>query len=139
VKILFATDGSSCALGALTTLAGLLDRFREPVEIVLLNVHLPYRGAAGWAGKEAITSYYDEEGEAALGDSRKLLEARKVAFTAIKAIGDATKEIVAHAGAAGCEFIAMGTQGHGALANLALGSVATKVLALARIPVLLLK
>ncbi len=141
MKILFPTDGSPCALAALATLAGMLDHFREPVEIVLLNVHppLPYRGAAGWAGKEVIADYYNAEGEAALADSRKLLEVRRVAFTAIKAVGDVTKEIVAHANAAGCEFIAMGTQGQGALANLALGSVTTKVLALATIPVLLLK
>jgi nucleotide-binding universal stress UspA family protein len=141
MKILFATDGSPCALAALATFAGLLDRFREPVEIVLLNVHppLPYGAAAAWTGKEAIASYYGEEGEAALADSRRLLAARNVAFTAVKAVGDVTKEIVAHAGAAGCEIIAMGTQGHGALANLALGSVTTKVLALAAIPVLLLK
>ena len=141
MKILFATDGSPCALAALATLAGMLGSFREPVEIVLLNVHppLPYRSAAGWAGKETIASYYDEEGDAALADSRKLLETRKVTVTAIKAVGDVTQEIVAQAGAAACEIIAMGTQGHGALANLALGSVTTKVLALTIIPVLLLK
>ena len=69
MKILFATDGSPRSLAALSTLVGMLDRFREPRDIVLLNVHppLPYRGAAGWVGKEAIERYYDEEGEAALG------------------------------------------------------------------------
>ena len=141
MKILFATDGSPFALLALKTLAGMLDRFREPLEIVLLNVHppLPYRGAAGWAGKEAIDRYYDEEGEAAFADSRQLLEALNVSFTPIKAVGDVAQGIVAHAGAAGCEFIAMGTHGGGALSNLVLGSVTTKVLALAAIPVLLLK
>lgn len=141
MKILFATDGSPFALGALTSLVGKLDRFREPLEILLLNVHppLPYRGAASWAGKEAIARYYDEEGEAALADSRKLLEARKVTFTATKTVGEPAQGIVAYAGAAGCDFIAMGTQGHGALSNLVMGSVTTKVLALATFPVLLLK
>ena len=37
------------------------------------------------------------------------------------------------------DLIAMGTHGHTALANLVLGSVATKVLATAPVPVLLLR
>jgi nucleotide-binding universal stress UspA family protein len=36
-------------------------------------------------------------------------------------------------------MIAMGTHGHTALANLVMGSVATKVLAVSKIPVLLMK
>jgi nucleotide-binding universal stress UspA family protein len=141
MKILFATDGSPRALAALETLLGKLDRFREPWSVVLLNVHrpLPYRAAAGWAGKDAVTHYYDEEGDAALADARNLLQARNMAFTAVKAVGDPAQEIVAHARSTGCELIAMGTQGHGALANIVIGSVTTKVLALSPIPVLLLK
>jgi nucleotide-binding universal stress UspA family protein len=141
MKILFATDGSPCAHAALVTFADMLDRFREPHELLLLNVHrpLPYPGAAGWAGKEAIARYYEEEGEAALAASAGLLRTRNIAFTAIKAVGDAAQEIVARAESAGCDFIAMGTQGHGALTNLVIGSVTTRVLALSAIPVLLLK
>jgi nucleotide-binding universal stress UspA family protein len=141
MKILFATDGSPCALAALETLAGRLDRFRAPTEILLVNVHpaLPYRNAAAWVGKDAIARYHDEEGEAALAASRALLEARNAAFTATKLVGDIAPTIVAHADASDCDFIAMGTQGHGALSNLVLGSVTTKVVALSSIPVLLLK
>jgi nucleotide-binding universal stress UspA family protein len=141
MKILFATDGSPCALAALKSLLGKLDRFRAPLEIVLLNVHppLPYRAAAGWVGAEAVARYYAEEGEAALADSRRVLEAGNVVFATVRSVGDAAHEIVAEAASAGCEFIAMGTQGHGALANLVIGSVTTKVLALSTVPVLLLK
>ena len=141
MKILFATDGSPGALAALSTLAENLDHFRAPVELVLLNVHpaLPYRNAAAWVGKDTIDRYYEEEGEAALADSFALLKARNVDFVAVKRVGDPAKVIVAQAESAGCDFLAMGTQGHGALANLVLGSVSTKVLALSAIPVLLLK
>ena len=141
MKTLFATDGSPCAIHALATFADRLDRFRAPYELLLLNVHrpLPYPGAAAWAGKDTVARYYEEEGEAALAASAELLRARDIAFTAIKAVGDAAEEIVAHAMAAGCDFIAMGTQGHGALANLVIGSVTTRVLAMSAIPVLLLK
>lgn len=141
MKILFATDGSPWALAALETLAGRLDRFRAPAEVLLVNVHppLPYRSASAWVGKDAVARYYDEEGEAALAASRALLTKSNVVFTATKLVGDIAPTIAAHAAAAGCDFIAMGTQGHGALSNLVMGSVTTKVVALSSIPVLLLK
>ncbi len=141
MKILFATDGSACALSALSTLADHLDRFREPIKVLVLHVHppLPYPNAAAWVGKETIARYYSEEGEAALADSRGLLAARDVTFETVRMVGEPAQTIVAHAETAACDLIAMGTQGHGALANLVLGSVTTKVLALATIPVLLLK
>ncbi|HQU49347.1 MAG TPA: universal stress protein [Casimicrobiaceae bacterium] len=44
-----------------------------------------------------------------------------------------------HAEAAGCDLIVVGTRGHGAMANLVMGSVATKVIALARVPVLVIR
>jgi nucleotide-binding universal stress UspA family protein len=141
MKILFATDGSACALSALSTLADHLDRFREPIKVLVLHVHppLPYPNAAAWVGKDVITRYYNEEGEVALADSRGLLAARDISFETTKLVGDPAQTIVAHAESAGCDLIAMGAQGHGALANLVLGSVTTKVLALAKMPVLLLK
>jgi nucleotide-binding universal stress UspA family protein len=141
MKILFATDGSACALSALSTLADHLDRFREPTRVLVLHVHppLPYPNAAAWVGKDVIARYYNEEGEAALADSRGLLAARDVAFETARQVGDPAQTIVAQAESTGCDLLAMGTQGHGALANLVLGSVTTKVLALAKMPVLLLK
>ena len=56
MKILFATDGSAHALAALKALIDHLDWFRDQVDLTLINVHpeLPYRRAAGWAGKDAI-------------------------------------------------------------------------------------
>jgi nucleotide-binding universal stress UspA family protein len=141
MKILFATDGSPHALAALQALVDRLDRFRDPAEILLLHVHppLPHGAAAAWVGKDAVARYYDEEGEAALAASRELLTKHRAAFTATKLVGDIAPTIVAHAEAGGCDFIAMGAQGHNALTNLVLGSVATKVVALSAIPVLLLK
>ncbi|MEO8345857.1 MAG: universal stress protein [Betaproteobacteria bacterium] len=141
MKILFATDGSPGALAALSTLVDNLDRFRNPLELLLLNVHppLPYRSVGAWVGKDAVARYYDEEGDAALAESRSLLDARNIGYESVKLVGEPAQSIVTHASQAGCDFIAMGTKGHGALANLVLGSVGSKVLALSSIPLLLLK
>jgi nucleotide-binding universal stress UspA family protein len=54
-------------------------------------------------------------------------------------IGDVPKALVAYAEAKGCDGIVMGTRGLGAIGNLVLGSVATKVIHLTRLPVTLIK
>ena len=47
--------------------------------------------------------------------------------------------VVEHANRTGCDMICMGTRGMTAMSGLVMGSVATRVLHLARVPVLLVK
>ena len=141
MKILFATDGSSCAQRALNSLADRLRWFHGSVELTLLNVHppVPYKQAAAWAGKEALESYYAEEGAAALKPAADELTARAVPHRLDKRVGEPAPVIVQAAKEGQFDLIAMGTHGHTALENLVMGSVATKVLAHAPVPVLLLR
>ena len=141
MKILFATDGSAHALAAIKTLIDHLDWFRDHVDLTVINVHpaLPYRRAAGWAGKDAIAKYYEEECDAALKSSVDELTRRGIPHTAAKRVGEPAPTIVKTAREAAFDMIAMGTQGHTALATLMLGSVSAKVLAEAPVPVLLLR
>ena len=141
MKILFAVDGSPQALAALETLVEKFGFFRETPKLTLINVHppVPYKVAASWVGKEAIDRYYDDESEAALASARKLLALRGIPFEVDKRVGVAPDEIVARAGSGSFDIIAMGTHGHTALANLVMGSVATRVLASSKVPVLLMK
>src|SRR5512143_1771979 len=141
MKILIAVDGSANSLTAIEGLLKRLEWFRAPVEAVLVYVHppLPYKHAAAWAGKEAIHSYYEEESDAALAAARALLDDHRVAYTVEKRVGDAADEIVKFAASGGYDLVVMGTHGHTALANLVMGSVATKVLAISKVPVLFMK
>lgn len=141
MKILFATDGSPRALSALGSLADRLDWFREGAELTLLNVHfpLPYRRAAAWAGKQALAQYYDEEIDATLQSSIDELTRRGIPFKIEKRVGEPAGTIVATANEGRYDMIALGCQGHTALASLMLGSVTIKVLAEAAVPVLLLR
>ncbi len=141
MKILIAVDGSPCALAAIEGLLKRLDWFRGPEEFALVYVHppLPYKHAAAWAGKEAIHGYYEEESDAALAAARALLDDHRVAYTVEKRVGDAADEIVKFAASGGHDLVVMGTHGHTALANLVMGSVATKVLAISKVPVLFMK
>jgi len=115
--------------------------FRDTPEITLLHAHppIPYKAAAAWAGHEAVARYYAEESDEALAGAAQVLTARGVAFAIEKCVGDPTSEIVRHAEAEKFELVVMGTHGHTALANLVLGSVASKVLARSNVPVLFMK
>jgi nucleotide-binding universal stress UspA family protein len=141
MKILIAVDGSPASLAAVAALADRVAWFRDEPQLTLLNSHppIPYKAAAAWAGHDVVAKYYDEESDAALADARRLLESRGIAFTVEKCVGDPATEIARHAAAEGFDLIAMGTHGHSAVENLVMGSVATKVLARSRIPVLFLK
>ena len=141
MKVLIAVDGSACALAAIEGLQKRRDWFRGPVEFALVYVHppLPYKHAAAWAGKEAIHNYYEEESDAALAAARAMLDDHRIAYVVEKRVGDAADEIVKFGVSGGYDLIVMGTHGHTALANLVMGSVATKVLAISRVPVLFMK
>lgn len=141
MKALVATDGSTHSQAAVEGLVSRLAWFKEPPTIELVTVHpaIPYGGAAAWAGHEAVAKYYAEESDAALKPAAELLKARGVDFRPVKLVGEAAHEIVKHAQASGCDMIVMGTHGQGAVANLVMGSVTTKVVALAKVPVLLFR
>jgi nucleotide-binding universal stress UspA family protein len=141
MKVLIATDGSKHAMVALESFLARIAWFREPPVIELVHVHLPipYGRAAAWAGKEAVDRYYSEESDEALKPAAEILGKRGIAFRPVKLVGEPGHEIVGHASASGCDLIAMGTHGHTAMANLVMGSVATKVIAGSKVPVLLLR
>jgi nucleotide-binding universal stress UspA family protein len=138
MKVLLAVDGSEASLAALDALVDRARWFSDPLSIHLAFVHpaVPYARAAAWAGKEAVERHYQEESLAALKPAEERLAARNIPFERVVLVGDAAQEITRHATASHCDMIAMGTRGHTTLANLVLGSTATKVLASATVPVL---
>ncbi len=140
MKILVAVDGSAASLAAVAALAERMHWFHDAPALTLLHAHppIPYKAAAAWAGRDAVAEYYGEESEAALEPARKLLDACGMKYAVEKCVGDPAAEIVRHA-VSDADLIVMGTHGHTALANLVMGSVATKVLAGSRIPVLFLR
>lgn len=141
MKVLIATDGSKHSQDAIEAFASRIRWFREAPAIELVHVHppIPVGRAVAWAGKDVVDRYYAEEAADALKPAEALLSRREIAFHAVKLVGEPDKEIVRHAEASGCDLIVMGTHGHTAMANLVMGSVATKVIAASKVPVLLLR
>ncbi|MEO8848536.1 MAG: universal stress protein [Casimicrobiaceae bacterium] len=140
-RILVAVDGSEHSSRATRKLVDMLVLYKEAPQIDVVTVHasLPYLGSASKlvVSHDAVNSYYAEEGERALVPSTQILRAAGVAFSAQTLIGDAAHTIAQLARDSACDMIWMGTRGMSALPSLVLGSVATKVLHLADVPVVL--
>lgn len=141
MKILLAVDGSEISLRAVRGLIDHVKWFADKPEVHLLTVHLPIPVglATQHVGHTALERYYREEGEAAQASARQLLTAEQIPCTPHIHVGEPAAIIDKMAGELGCDLICMGSHGHGVLQNAILGSVATRVLHLARVPVLLTK
>lgn len=140
MKVLVPIDGSDAAERAVRFVAQLT---RDParIEVVLLNVQpAPSDVATLHMGHQAILEHLRTRGEDVIGAARKALDAAGIRNEArVEIAPDPATEIARVAGEARCDQIVMGTRGLGALAGLALGSVATKVLHLVEIPVTLVR
>ncbi len=145
MKILLAVDGSPYTVKAVKYLATHFDLFGTGTELHLLTVKPPI--PAGLAvvnarrilGAAAIDKYYREEAEAALKPAEKILRKAAIPFHAEYKVGPVADEVVGFARKNKMDMIVMGSHGHGALANVVMGSVATKVLAAAHVPVLVIR
>lgn len=140
LKILLPVDGSASAVNATRKLIETLGWYREAPAIELCTVHLPLPkvpNMGAFVSKEMVRKYYEEESDAMLKPSRELLDAAGVQYTAERLIGPVAETIVERARTSGADMIFMGTRGMSALASMALGSIATRVLHLVRIPVVL--
>ena len=142
VKVLLPVDGSPSAVRATQKLIETLGWYKASPAIDLLAVHLPVPrvpNMGNFVSKEMLQQYYDDECQAMLAPSRKLLDAAGVAYTTHQVIGPIAESIAEQAAKLGSGMICMGTRGMSALANMALGSVTTRVLHLAQVPVLLIR
>lgn len=139
-KILLPVDGSECSLHAVRHVASLAGHFKG------LEAHLANVQPLGddWMTRRAFKSeeladMEKEWGESAIGPARALLGEAGITPVEHLVQGEAAQTIVRLAEDLGCDQIVMGTRGLGSLGDLIMGSVATKVLHLAKLPVTLVK
>jgi nucleotide-binding universal stress UspA family protein len=140
VKVLVPVDGSDHSERAVRFAARLVQDVSR-LQVVLLNVQpAPSDVDTLHMAQQAILDHLRARGDDTLAPARKILADAGVAHDAKVEIGEEPAvEIARVAGEAGCGHIVMGTRGLGALAGLALGSVATKVVHLAEVPVTLVR
>jgi nucleotide-binding universal stress UspA family protein len=140
-KLLVPVDGSENALRAVRyaiTMAKLMER----ASIHLVHAHDEpriYGEIAVYVPPEKMAALQREHSEAILAAAEGPLKESGVAYTKDVAVGPVANAIVECAERLGCDAIVMGTRGHSTIGNLLLGSVATKVVHLTRLPVTLVK
>lgn len=138
LKTLIPVDGSDNSLRAVAFLLKQSGNSKDPFEIHLLNVQHPFPGTIKGVADLAKQHHHDE-GLKALATARKLLDDAKVKYTFHIGVGE-VGEVVAHfVNDLKCDQVVMGTRGMGSVANMLLGSAASKVLHLVKVPVLLVK
>lgn len=141
LNLLVATDGSDNGNRVTEHVIRIAGRSTEPLEVHLLNVQVPLASVHVklFISQDDLNAYYHDEGMAALRSGREKLDAAGIKHWFHVGVGDPAEVIVRYAAEKGCEQIVMGSRGMGTMANLVLGSVATKVIHLAKVPVLLVK
>ncbi|BAO30681.1 universal stress protein [Sulfuritalea hydrogenivorans] len=139
-KWLVPIDGSDIALHSVAWIARHAADWREPPQILLINVQASLPGDIGrFIDAETLREFHLEAGMAALAPARDQLKAAGFTAELHVMVGEAAATITAFADSHGCSQILIGTRGHSGLAGTLLGSVAMKVVHLSNVPVLLVR
>ena len=140
MKILVAADGSQFTKRMLAYLAAhdewLGPQHRYTVLTVVLQVPAH---AAKMIDRDVIKGHYADEAEKVFKPIRAFMKAQRLEAEFISKVGHPAELIAKQAEAGDHDLLMMGSHGHGLLAGLVLGSVATKVLASCKLPLLLVR
>lgn len=140
MKILIAVDGSDFTERLLNFVIGHPELRGDPADVTLItSVPAIPSHAARFVGRDSLTEYYEEEAEKVLAPARDVMARAGIAAKSVPSKGAAAATIAQHASSGGYDVVVMGSHGHSALANLALGSVVTGVLAHCKTPVLIVR
>ncbi len=141
MKLLIPVDGSANADRAVDYVIAYADKLKVLPEIFLINVQLKL--ALGnvklFIDQETVNDYYREQGATALTRAREKLDKASFAYTYHVSIGTPADAVVRYAREHQIDQIVMNAHGEESLANFLLGSVASKIVQAAEIPVLLVK
>lgn len=138
--ILVPVDGSECS-GRAVDEAIKRAKASEKLELHLLNVQprIFPEEATVYLDPARMDTYYYEQGSKALAPAEKRLKSAGIGYSAHRVTGAVAESIVKKAREVRADEILMGTHGHGQIASILLGSVATKVLHMSEVPVTLVR
>jgi nucleotide-binding universal stress UspA family protein len=139
-NVLIPVDGSEVSLRAVQFMIGQIKR-GQPSGLLVLYVQPPIVSGEVrmFVSQDVIDAYYREEGEKALSKAKGLLDAAGVRYEACIKVGHAAETIAQFAEEKQCHSIVLGGRGLGSVVGMLLGSVTTKVLHLAKVPVTIVK
>lgn len=140
MKVLFAMDGSEFTMRAVDFLTKHRDLLKDVERLLCLHVVLPLPPAEERSILEQMRiEHVDRAHGYPVGDAVQALIEAGYPAELMETAGEPSDEIVAAAKTEAIDLIVMGSHGRGALAQVVMGSVATKVLAKSTFPVLILR
>jgi nucleotide-binding universal stress UspA family protein len=140
MKILIAADGSPYTKKMLAYLAAHDELFGTAHLYTVVNVvaAVPPRATAV-LDRALLKEYYADTSDAVFKPIRSFFKKQGLEASFVGKVGHAAEVIAKLANEQKFDLIVMGSHGHTAIGNLVLGSVATKVLAGCKTPMLLVR
>ena len=142
MKVLLAVDGSAYTKRMLAWLMTHEEWLSGDSQFTLLTVVPPLPpDALQWIEQEDLKEYYAAQSERIFKPIRKFLARHDVSTRYVSKVGYAPDIIsqMAQGKKEHVDLLVMGSHGRGALSGLVMGSVATRVLAGCKTPVLLIR
>ena len=141
MKILVAVDGSKSSLNAVKYAAKLAVGLRTKDRVTLISVHDDYglRHAKQFVGKTEIEDYLRSVSDEDLKAARNHLTKAGISHDAIIKRGHVAEEIIQTANSGKFDMVVVGSKGRTSLADLLVGSIAQKIVAAAKPPVVVVK
>lgn len=139
-RILIPLDGSPSSERAVKHVIA-LSKLGVPAEIHLLHVQPPVvaQDVPDIAKPGLMERLESTDAHHALDSAKRLLEEAGLRYSTRLDVGDPAELIVLYSKVHDCDAIVMGTRGLGRIKQLALGSVASKVVHAVEVPVTLVK
>jgi nucleotide-binding universal stress UspA family protein len=133
-------DGSDISLKPVAWIIAHLGDWKLAPQIHLLNVQPSLSGDINrFINADQIREFHREEGLKALAVAEQQLKAAGLVPQLHVSVGESAETIVDFAAGKACNQILIGTRGHSGLGGTLLGSVASKVAHLTKVPLLLVR
>ena len=140
MKILVAVDGSPFTKRMLAYLTAHDEFPGRANDYTVLHAVSPVPArAASVIDKATLAQYYQDGADKLFKPIRTFLGKQGINAQYVFKVGHPSETVASFAETAKFDLLIMGSHGHGSLTNPVMGSVATKVLAQSKVPVLLVR
>lgn len=141
MKILLPVDGSKSSINACKYVAKLAGEMKGKCTVTLINVHddVGLSHVKQFVAKSVVDDYLREISEKELKPAQKALDATGIKHSMVIKRGNIAQEIIDLANKEKFDMIVMGSKGRSGFVDMIMGSVAQKIVAGAKQPVMLVK
>jgi nucleotide-binding universal stress UspA family protein len=141
MKILLPVDGSKSSINACKYVAKLSAELKSKCVVTLINVHddVGLNHVKQFVAKSVVDDYLREVSEKELKPAQKALDVAGIKYTIVIKRGNISQEIIDLANKEKMDLIVMGSKGRSSFVDMIMGSIAQKIVAGAKQPVVLIK